>query len=854
MRALRRLLALGCLAALVAVPASLPALAQAGSATAVTHRQSVLTELSPTGEPGVSRVFTQLTVEGTGSVEVALPEQSTRGLRNLEGFGRPRTDGDTVIWDVEATDDGAFRRSVADSDPDDLPVSIAIAYELDGEPIEPRDLVGESGEVTMTMTLRNLTVEPTELRYFDGFGEPRFETVDVAVPMVGSVAFTLDGRFVDVRAPGGVTAGDGRGNTVVNWSVVLFEPIGAHEVELVYTANVVDAIVPEASVQLLPVDSTSFASLGGAQDSFGDAVGSLRMITTNVLLIDGNLNVLGAGAAQLLDGLVQLRDGAQELAAGLQDTAVPGSRQLADGMGDARAGGGALADGLGELADGAGQLRDGLGDARSGAGQLSAGLGDLAAGAGELSGGLSQARTGATELSGGVGQIADGAGELDDGAQQLAGGLQQVQGGVSDLSAGASQLNDGLAELVAGLEEIAAGTSEGFPAAIQGLPQLAAGAQELGDGVYAGAGSGCAPGSDGCGLLATLQAVSGLLVAVGGAVEATCALEFEEEVALPVCAPESRQSLAGATQAVNGAVSNLSGNQQSVRELVFGAQVLAGQLAPALEELGAAFGSPDSPGPVLDGAQQLSAGAQQLSSGLSFLQQAAVQPLASGAQDLAAGTGQLAAGAGQAADGSGALADGLRQLDDGAGQLAAGAGQAADGSGALVDGLGQLSDGSQRLAAGAGDAAAGASELAAGLGLLDDGANQLADGLGAAGDGAGQLAEGLGDAADGGEQIADGAVQLSEQGMQALAEGVSDGSADTALTLEIANAADQRGRNLEGLPYGTVEGAEASAVFQFDVAGIGVEEGPSGTTRGLVAVVGFVLAGALGLAVRSRFA
>jgi putative membrane protein len=75
----RRTLVLGAVGALVVIPASLPALAQAGCGTQITHRQSVLTEVSPTGEMGTSRIFTQVVAEGDGAVEVELPNQSTQG-------------------------------------------------------------------------------------------------------------------------------------------------------------------------------------------------------------------------------------------------------------------------------------------------------------------------------------------------------------------------------------------------------------------------------------------------------------------------------------------------------------------------------------------------------------------------------------------------------------------------------------------------------------------------------------------------------------------------------------------------------------------------------------------------------
>jgi putative membrane protein len=136
------------------------------------------------------------------------------------------------------------------------------------------------------------------------------ETIDVAVPFVGSISMTLDHRFVDIDAPAASVAGNGRGDTVVSWSMVLFEPIGSSEQSRSPTRRVTDAVVPEVVGQFLPVDSTSFGSLKSVQDTFGGVADGLTSLTTGALIVDGNVKLLAAGAAQLLDGLGQLEDGA----------------------------------------------------------------------------------------------------------------------------------------------------------------------------------------------------------------------------------------------------------------------------------------------------------------------------------------------------------------------------------------------------------------------------------------------------------------------------------------------------------------------------------------------------------------
>jgi putative membrane protein len=984
MRVTRRLVSLLALATLVALPASLPALAQSGTAERVTHRQSILTEMSPEGEAKAARVFTQLTVVGDGEVELALPNQSTSGLRNLEGFGRPRVDGDQVVYSVAASRDGAAERTVADHTAD-LPIEISIAYELDGEPIEPRDLVGKTGDLTATFTVRNTTAVPTEVQFFDGRQNPQRETIDVAVPMVGSLSMNLDRRFVDIDAPAASVAGDGRGNTTISWSMVLFEPVGSEEQTVSYTAHVTDAIVPEMIGQFLPVDSSSFSSLKSVQDTFGDVADGLSSLTTGALIVDGNVKLLADGAGQLLDGLGQLSDGADQLSAGLNERAAPGSRQLADGMGQARAGGRQLADGLLELESGAGQLSAGLGQARAGSGELATGLGDLRDGAGELSAGLGQVRTGSGDLATGLGDLATGGDQLATGAGELAAGSGDLAAGLGEVAVGTEKFPaaaEGLESIAAGITGIKNGIGDrDNPTTIIGA--LSALRNKLGeetdgprDGTLRGGLNGVALGisnpdcvltdpgdpENPCGLLQVFSLVKQVNQGAAAALDTEC--DFTDEnldpadcggkqlagaaagqaesakvtagilaatlAALaegdPTLAPlavdaqtaavaagtaealaggaeqkaggaatalqtqavplidaatngitrvdEARPGLLQAVSLLGGGVTNpacdprnpldpenpcgarevlglvlggldnptcdlrdpageKTGNPCGVKQVLEllqpGANQLATELAPGLLALSAAFGTLEEPGALLAG-------------GLA---------VAGGADAVADGAGKLAAGAGRAELGSLALNSGLIQLDDGGQRLAAGAGRAASGAGDLRSGLVQLDDGGQQLAAGSRRAADGSNDLANGLVQLDDGANELASGLGDAADGSVQLAEGLESAEEGGEKIADGTQALTDRGMSQIIDGASDGAMTPARAVAHAKAADARGKAGDGLPYGTVAGAEASAVYKFEIAGYGgPDEGPSTPVRAAATLAAFGIAGALGLGLR----
>jgi putative membrane protein len=912
MRLTRRLVSLLALATLVALPASLPAMAQSGTAERIVHRQSVRTDMTPSGEVEEARIFTQLTVVGDGEVEVVLPAQSTQGLRNLEGFGRPSVEGDQVVHTVSASPDGGFERTVAEHTAA-LPIELEVEYRLDGEPIEPSDLVGRSGELTASFTVRNTTTQPTEVQFFDGQGNRQTETIDVAVPIVGSLSMELDGRFVDIDAPAAAVAGNGRGDTRISWSLVLFEPVGSEEQTVSYTAHVSDAIVPEVTGQFLPVDSNSFTSLESVQETFGQVADGLRSLTTGALILDGNVKLLAAGASQLLDGLGQLSDGADQLAAGLNERAAPGSQQLADGTGQARDGSRQLADGLLELEDGAGQLSTGLGQASGGASELADGLNLLADGSGRLRSGSSQLAAGASQLDTSAGELAAGAQLVGTGATGLLNGLIQLREGLLGNEGLIASVRGGIAQVRAGVAEIAAGVGDPASPAPGTLVQ---GSAALRDGLETAAGGTAALNQLSAGLDAAFAtAGEDLTPAIQGTTDTgrsaadcvptgTCTIADVIRIGLTNGTIAGTEVLPDVPYAalLNGAAAGVAElnaalieNQQSLGvrpasceqalqivqttppEALTGLEVIrAIACISAQVDTGIRTGTETTPSAVA-GATALANGAVAVANGLAALDQGLAlfdqQVVAGGnqlddnlgtpssdpqttllgaANAIAGGAGQVATGASRLqAEGTTPLAAGAGDLSAGAGELAAGAGAAADGGAALESGLGQLADGGQRLATGANTAANGANDLANGLVQIDDGANELADGLQDAADGSQQLADGLESAEEGGEQIAEGTQAVTDRGMSQIIDGASEGAKSPALAVAHAKAADARGKAGDGLPYGTVPGAEATAVFQFELAGLGgPEEGPSTPVRAAATIVAFGIAGAVGLGLR----
>ncbi|WP_210651282.1 hypothetical protein [Nocardioides sp. SYSU D00065] len=855
-----------------------PAYAADADDVTVVNTETIQVYMDAEGEVDSQRVYEQLSLTGRGSVDITNPVEES-GLRNLDGFSG--SDAEDGVQKVSVDVDGVERlRTVSDYD-GNLPLDVQVEYFLDGDPVEPGDIVGASGQLEVRYTVENVTGAEQTVSFPDGTGGLTSETAEVPIPIVGSLTTVAPANFTDVQSKQANLAGDGKGGTKLSFTMTLFPPIGSTKVEFGYTATITDGVVPGTSISALPVNplqSPSFKTAGESYES-GSATG--LQLAMGASTIDENLLKLRDGSAELLAGLIKLNEGADELNAGLADEAAPGALQLADGSEELRGG-------LVRLADGAGQLRDG-------AGQLASGAGELHAGAGKLS-------AGAKKVDGGADTLAGGAKKLDKGAGKLSTGAKTLEKGTSDALTGSESLEEGLKLISSGLGQLAG--VEGLPKALQGANALKAGVDEivvkvgttdqpttlLGGLQALEAGLTQAQGGS-AQLLGGLQqlrgdggANPGLVAAKGGVDQVQSGIEDAVEpggsldnliagLTLlksldcgPICdgvidnqiLPGVRQSKANLTTANGGLLAVSAGLGNAITGLDT-------QLIPGMQQLSAGITT------AKNGATTLKGGAAQLRDGLLQVQ-GGIASLQTGLTSAVTGVTQLSSGAGTAYTGSSTLADGLAQIDGGAEKLSAGAGDLAAGTGRLSKGANTLADGTGELARGADDLEAGAGKLGDGAKTLSsgtveledgagtasqgsvqiaDGARELADGLGDAADGSGQLADGLGKAAAAAPQLVDGAGRLSDEGMSMLIDAGQDTAQDYGKLFAVLKAGAARA-DVQNMAYGAPEGAQGLTAYSFELVG---DDGESGrnVTRGVVALV-LLGAGLAAWGLRRRFA
>ncbi|MFK4088154.1 hypothetical protein ACI2LF_28845 [Kribbella sp. NPDC020789] len=839
------------LATAIAVPtvfvlSTSPALATAADGpVAVTNTETVQARLDPSGKVESARIYEQLALTGTGNVKLINPV-STKGLRNLDSWGGYSVKDGKMS--VDTTVDGEQRlRTVSDFDKKKLPIKLAVTYTLNGKKLKsPGDVVGKNGHLEAHYLVENTSARSEPITVTDGYGKQVTEQADVVIPMVGQLTTILPPEFGAVSSNEANKAGDGKGGTKLSFTVTLFPPVGAATAEFGWSADVKDAIVPEAELTALPVsplDSPSFkTAVSGYQSGAEKGTDLVEGGTT----LDTNLIKLRDGSQKLLTGLLQLNAGAKTLNEGLANKAAPGATQLSTGAAQ-------LAGGLADLDTGASLLRTKTSEAATGADKLNTGAGKLQSGAKDLNAGANKVHDGAGKVASGLNQatgkvprLVGGLTQVSSGLQSVENGLTQMYGGIGQLPTKAKALHDGVQRLRAGIGSVGADQTllgglenlkKSLAAAGPGIDKMRGGVHCASDalkavsngkpvGTYSEACYGAAAaqlngpvgalnvgpetnpvkkmildalipqlGSIGDPIpdldkplpdTATLQVALGYLQGrlTQRAVPGITKLECGVDGSLPACPRDEKGNV------IPGLVQGLAAVDAGVSSLV--SQVVGSVQGG----IGGAKDTPDSKtlrggiNGLQDGVQQIQAGGKQLLSGLS--------QLSDGADKVNAGTGSVA---------------------DGTGKMKAGLGVLVNGTGQLDDGLFLLSGGSGKLAAGVGKARDGSDQVASG-------SRELATGIGAAAEGSGKLAAGLTTAADGATAIPEGAGRLSTEGAQVLKKNGAETALDFGRRYGMLSAAAHRAKT-ESMPYGAPEGAASASAYSLKLAGATGEGGRS---------------------------
>ncbi|MET3683276.1 X-X-X-Leu-X-X-Gly heptad repeat protein [Alkalibacillus flavidus] len=305
----------------------------------------VYTTLDALGEQQGLYVVNEFNVTETGAITDYGQYES---LENLTTTGEISTNNGELTLPANE-DPFYYRGDLADRQ---LPWTFDVTYKLDGNKVAPSDIVGQSGDVSITVDMSHR--EGANETFTDNF------MVQVSATLNSDV-------FSQVEAPGGTVASAGQDQQVS------FTVMPGDE----------DTLTLEASAESFEFDGFQISALPA----------SMSVDQPNTSEMTDNMEQLSNGVADLHDGIAELNNGLGELNNGAVDLRN-GSSSYLQGVRDLDNGSGELVGGSESIQAGIDEMHQQLASSDSSSGNL----GEMASGLNEIAAGLEEAATGLDDL------------------------------------------------------------------------------------------------------------------------------------------------------------------------------------------------------------------------------------------------------------------------------------------------------------------------------------------------------------------------------------------------------------------------------------------------------------------------
>ena len=338
-------------------------------------------------------------------------------VKNIKSNEKPSKDGNTYTWNAKGND--VYYEGTATKQ---LPVSVKIRYELDGQEMSAKDMEGKSGHLKLMISFTNNYSEVKNINGKSIVIHPSY--------LAGGMLNMSTGKFSNVKCESGKIVNDGTN-------------------EMLAFANIPGLNETLKSAGLDKVNN----QLGISDDVTVEAdvndfdLGSIMVGMTNEIDLASELGEIGS-VSELTDGVNQLIEADNQL--------IDGSKQLYDGTTQLKEQAAPLtgsSDQVRQLSAGAIQLNDGVKALQTGISQYTAGASAINEGVNKLYGipqnvGLIQsAVTTSTEEQA---SLVDGSQAVADGLGQL---LDQLNG--ANVTASVKEMNGLLTESKTNLEGMA---------------------------------------------------------------------------------------------------------------------------------------------------------------------------------------------------------------------------------------------------------------------------------------------------------------------------------------------------------------------------------------------------------------
>ena len=328
-------------------------------------------------------------------------------VKNIKSNEKPSKDGNTYTWNANGND--VYYEGTATKQ---LPVSVKIRYELDGQEMSAKDMEGKSGHLKLMISFTNNYSQVKNINGKSIVIHPSY--------LAGGMLNMSTGKFSNVKCESGKIVNDGTN-------------------EMLAFANIPGLNETLKSAGLDKVNN----QLGISDDVTVEAdvndfdLGSIMVGMTNEIDLASELGDIGS-VSELTDGIDQLIEADDQL--------IDGSKQLYDGTTQLKEQAAPLtgsSDQVRQLSAGSEGILGGVQQVNAGLTQLQkksqAGITQVAEGSKTLSSNSATLNGGASALSDATGTLAGQSGTFNE----MADGLDTLGKAFETLNSGAKQLYEG---------------------------------------------------------------------------------------------------------------------------------------------------------------------------------------------------------------------------------------------------------------------------------------------------------------------------------------------------------------------------------------------------------------------------
>lgn len=271
-------------------------------------------------------------------------------VKNIKSNEKPSKDGNTYTWNAKGNDvyyEGTGTKQ--------LPVSVKLRYELDGQEMSAKDMEGKSGHLKLTISFTNNYSEVKNINGKSIVIHPSY--------LAGGMLNMSTGNFTNVKCESGKIVNDGTNEMLAFANIPgLNETLRSAGLDKVNNQlGISDDVTVEADVNNFDL-------------------GSIMVGMTNEIDLASELNGIGS-VSELTDGIDQLIEADDQL--------IDGSKQLYDGTTQLKEQAAPLtgsSDQVRQLSSGAIQLNDGVKALQTGISQYTAGASAINEGVNQLYG------------------------------------------------------------------------------------------------------------------------------------------------------------------------------------------------------------------------------------------------------------------------------------------------------------------------------------------------------------------------------------------------------------------------------------------------------------------------------------